>query len=53
VCRYEPSRSYANVKTNATSVLGRIRTGSMPCDGAWPAVKVAVFQRWTESGTPE
>jgi len=22
----------------------------MPCDGAWPAEKIEVFQRWTESG---
>jgi CDGSH-type Zn-finger protein/truncated hemoglobin YjbI len=45
--------SYADVKTNAAGILDRIRNGSMPCDGAWPAEKVAVFQRWTESGTPE
>jgi hypothetical protein len=24
----------------------------MPCDGAWPAEKVEVFRRWTESGFP-
>jgi hypothetical protein len=22
----------------------------MPCDGAWPEDRIAVFQRWTESG---
>jgi hypothetical protein len=22
----------------------------MPCDGAWPADRVEVFKRWTESG---
>jgi hypothetical protein len=22
----------------------------MPCDGAWPAERVEVFRRWTESG---
>jgi CDGSH-type Zn-finger protein/truncated hemoglobin YjbI len=45
--------SYADVKANAAGILERVANGSMPCDGAWPAGKVAVFQRWTESGTPE
>jgi CDGSH-type Zn-finger protein/truncated hemoglobin YjbI len=44
--------SYADVRANAAGILERIRNGSMPCDGAWPAEKAAVFQRWTESGTP-
>ena len=45
--------SYGDVKANAAAILERVANGSMPCDGAWPAEKVAVFQRWTESGTPE
>lgn len=44
--------SYADVTANAAGILERIANGSMPCDGAWPAEKVAVFRRWTESGTP-
>jgi hypothetical protein len=24
--------------------------GSMPCDGAWPAEQVAVFERWLATG---
>jgi len=24
----------------------------MPCDGDWPAEKIEVFKRWTESGFP-
>jgi len=24
----------------------------MPCGGAWPAEKIEVFKRWTESGFP-
>jgi CDGSH-type Zn-finger protein/truncated hemoglobin YjbI len=44
--------SYADVQANAAAILDRVRAGTMPCDGAWPAEKVAVFQRWTESGTP-
>jgi CDGSH-type Zn-finger protein/truncated hemoglobin YjbI len=45
--------SYGDVRANAAGILDRVRNGSMPCDGAWPAEKVAVFQRWTKSGTPE
>ncbi|HZR50891.1 MAG TPA: ferritin-like domain-containing protein [Streptosporangiaceae bacterium] len=45
--------SYADVTANAAGILERIDNGTMPCDGAWPAEKVAVFRRWTESGTPE
>ena len=45
--------SYADVTTNASAILDRVRAGTMPCDGAWPAEKVAAFQRWTESGMPE
>ena len=26
--------------------------GTMPCDGAWPAERVAVFRRWIDAGTP-
>jgi len=45
--------SYADVTANAAAILERVRAGTMPCDGAWPAEKVAVFQRWTESGMSE
>jgi CDGSH-type Zn-finger protein/truncated hemoglobin YjbI len=44
--------SYADVSVNAAAILDRVRNGTMPCDGSWAAEKVAVFQRWTESGTP-
>ena len=26
--------------------------GTMPCDGAWPAERVEVFERWVEAGSP-
>jgi hypothetical protein len=36
------------------SVLApRLRNGSMPCDGAWPQERVAVFARWIATGKPE
>ena len=39
-----------DVRTHAAGILERLRNGSMPCDGAWPEERIAVFQRWTESG---
>ncbi|MBV9446542.1 MAG: CDGSH iron-sulfur domain-containing protein [Streptosporangiaceae bacterium] len=45
--------SYADVSAHADGILDRLRNGTMPCDGAWPADRVAVFQRWTESGQAE
>jgi CDGSH-type Zn-finger protein/truncated hemoglobin YjbI len=43
--------SYDDVRASAPEILQRLRGGSMPCDGAWASDKVAVFQRWVESGT--
>jgi CDGSH-type Zn-finger protein/truncated hemoglobin YjbI len=45
--------SYADVSTHADEILSRVRSGSMPCDGAWPAEYVATFQQWVEAGRPE
>jgi truncated hemoglobin YjbI len=42
--------SRADVQAHAADILGRLRQGTMPCDGAWPAEKVDVFRRWAESG---
>ena len=42
--------SYNDVKSHATAIVQRLRDGSMPCDGAWSAQKVDVFQRWIDSG---
>ena len=39
-----------DVRQHATEILERLRNGSMPCDGAWPASWTEVFARWTESG---
>jgi CDGSH-type Zn-finger protein/truncated hemoglobin YjbI/ferredoxin len=39
--------SYDDVKVHAAGILERLRDGSMPCDGAWPAVRVETFARWT------
>jgi CDGSH-type Zn-finger protein/truncated hemoglobin YjbI len=42
--------SYDDARAHAADILQRLSNGSMPCDGAWPAERVAVFKRWTESG---
>jgi hypothetical protein len=39
-----------DVQTNAAEILDRLADGTMPCDGAWPAERITVFRRWTESG---
>lgn len=44
--------SYDAVKEHADGILDRLQKGSMPCDGAWPAEKVAVFQRWHDNDMP-
>jgi hypothetical protein len=42
-----------DVDQHADAILSRLRSGTMPCDGAWPAERIDLFQRWAESGTPE
>jgi hypothetical protein len=42
--------SYTDVKSHASAIAQRLRDGSMPCDGAWSAEKISVFQRWIDSG---
>jgi truncated hemoglobin YjbI/uncharacterized Fe-S cluster protein YjdI len=43
--------SYDDVGRHADAILARLRAGNMPCDRAWPAEKVDVFERWVETGT--
>jgi hypothetical protein len=45
--------SYEDVSENADSILGRLRDGSMPCDGACPAEQVTAFERWIAAGMPQ
>jgi hypothetical protein len=42
--------SYDDVRARASDIIDRLQQGSMPCDGAWPAERVEVFMRWTETG---
>ena len=43
--------SHDDVARNGDAILGRLRDGTMPCDGAWPDEQVAVFQGWVEAGS--
>ncbi len=45
--------SYQDVKQHAPEILRRLDNGTMPCDGAWPAERVATFRRWVETGMME
>ena len=41
-----------DVSAHADAILNRLEAGTMPCDGAWPAERVAVFRRWIDAGKP-
>jgi hypothetical protein len=43
---------HADVAANADAIVGALRSGQMPCDGAWAADQVATFQRWIDAGKP-
>jgi hypothetical protein len=38
--------SEADVTKHGEVILSRLKNGTMPCDGAWPAEKLTVFERW-------
>ncbi len=42
--------NYDDVRSNAADILAITEAGEMPCDGAWPADRVALFRRWIEGG---
>jgi hypothetical protein len=45
--------AHDDVARNTDAIrLDRLRTGTMPCDGAWPDEQIAFFQHWVEAGTP-
>lgn len=45
--------SYSDVQAHADAIAERLKNGSMPCDGAWPADRVELFERWVEQGKQE
>jgi truncated hemoglobin YjbI len=40
----------ADVVAHGPAILARLKAGTMPCDGAWAADKVALFESWLEKG---
>lgn len=42
--------AYDDVSENADHILRRLREGTMPCDGPWPAEHVDLFERWVRGG---
>jgi hypothetical protein len=44
--------SYDDVSQHADAILGAVKTGSMPCDGAWSPEQVEVLERWISAGKP-
>jgi len=43
---------YADVVDNADPIVGSLRSGQMPCDGAWPDADVDKLQQWIDAGKP-
>jgi hypothetical protein len=43
---------YSDVASHADAIVGALRSGRMPCDGAWPDSRVETFQRWIDAGKP-
>jgi hypothetical protein len=39
-----------SVRENAEAILEQVESGRMPCYGAWPEDRVALFRRWMEAG---
>jgi hypothetical protein len=43
---------YSDVARHADAIVGALRSGKMPCDGAWPAARVEKLQDWIDLGKP-
>jgi len=43
---------YGDVVEHADAIVGSLRSGQMPCDGAWPADQVEKLQQWIDTGMP-
>jgi hypothetical protein len=43
---------YGDVADSADAILGSLRSGQMPCDGAWPDADVDKLQQWIDAGKP-
>jgi hypothetical protein len=41
---------YGDVVEHADAIVGALRSGKMPCDGAWPGAQVDKLQQWIDAG---
>jgi rubrerythrin len=41
---------YQDVVDHADAILARLEDGTMPCDGSWPAERIALFRAWIAGG---
>jgi hypothetical protein len=44
--------SHEDVASSSDAILGRLRNGTMPCDGAWSDEQIARFQDWVGAEMP-
>jgi hypothetical protein len=42
--------SFNDVRERAETIYSTLLDGSMPCDGAWPPDRIAIFKRWMDEG---
>jgi hypothetical protein len=42
--------SATDVAAHGDAIVLRLREGTMPCDGPWPAEQVEVVSRWLSAG---
>ena len=43
--------SATDVVAHQDAILEQLRSGNMPCDGAWPTEKVSLFADWMGQGS--
>ncbi len=43
---------YEDVVEHADAIVDALRSGQMPCDGAWPPTQVETLQQWIDVGMP-
>jgi hypothetical protein len=49
VARFDLSK-LNDVKQHANDIYGRVKSGDMPCDAAWPPANVQKFKQWMDEG---
>ncbi len=42
----------ADVVAHGDAISKAVRSGAMPCDGAWPEQQAELLERWLKEGAP-